>query len=166
MVKNRLNRETNPLPGEKAGFTPQHDSTGAGDFVDTSPINPLPVKMSDGSKVEITNHKETQNVKDVDVKEELALIKQENIEIKNAQAEIITALGESNASLQATNNTLLSVIKDDRLQSDTQVTGSNVGYSRPGNSTGKHNDTFLRIDEVTGKATIYKYIVDKWVELK
>lgn len=44
MVQGRLKRESNPLAGEKAGFTPQHDATGAGEYVNTSPANPLPTK--------------------------------------------------------------------------------------------------------------------------
>lgn len=47
MVRGRLNRESNPAPGTRPGFTPQHDSTGSGDYVNTSPQNPLPV--NDGS---------------------------------------------------------------------------------------------------------------------
>lgn len=44
MTQGRLKREPNPEPGEVAGFTPQHDTTGEGDFKDTSPKNPFPVK--------------------------------------------------------------------------------------------------------------------------
>lgn len=43
MVRGRLKRESNPTPGRRPGFTPQHDSTGSGDYVNTSPQNPLPV---------------------------------------------------------------------------------------------------------------------------
>ena len=43
MVVGRLNRESNPVPGEKPGFTPQHKLPD-GSFIDTGEINPLPTK--------------------------------------------------------------------------------------------------------------------------
>lgn len=45
MVKGRLNRESNPIPGEKPGFLPQHESTVSGEFVVTGENNPFPVKI-------------------------------------------------------------------------------------------------------------------------
>ena len=65
MVKGRLPRESNPLPGDKSGFVASHDTTGAEDYKRTSPLNPLPVKSIGDS-----------NVKDAAVKAELELIKQ------------------------------------------------------------------------------------------
>jgi len=41
MPSGRLLRETNPVPGEKPGFIPQHGD-GNGGYVETSPSNPLP----------------------------------------------------------------------------------------------------------------------------
>ena len=43
MVVGRLNRESNPVPGEKPGFKPQHKLPD-GSFIDTGEINPLPTK--------------------------------------------------------------------------------------------------------------------------
>ena len=65
MVKGRLPRESNPLPGDKSGFAASHDTTGEEDYKRTSPLNPLPVKSIGDS-----------NVKDPAVKAELELIKQ------------------------------------------------------------------------------------------
>jgi len=45
LVKGRLNRESNPVPGEKPGFLPQHESTVSGEFVVTGERNPYPVKV-------------------------------------------------------------------------------------------------------------------------
>src|SRR5690625_2746717 len=42
MVRGRLLRESNPIPKQPAGFRPQHDSSGNEDYVNTSPLNPLP----------------------------------------------------------------------------------------------------------------------------
>lgn len=44
-MKGRLNRESNPVPGEKPGFLPQHESTVSGEFVVTGERNPFPVKI-------------------------------------------------------------------------------------------------------------------------
>ena len=44
-MKGRLNRESNPVPGEKPGFLPQHESTVSGEFVVTGERNPYPVKV-------------------------------------------------------------------------------------------------------------------------
>jgi len=41
MVVGRLNRESNPVPGEKPGFKPQHKLPD-GSFIDTGETNPLP----------------------------------------------------------------------------------------------------------------------------
>jgi hypothetical protein len=41
MPSGRLLRETNPVPGEKPGFIPQHGD-GNGNYVETSLNNPLP----------------------------------------------------------------------------------------------------------------------------
>ena len=65
MVKGRLPKESNPLPGDKSGFVASHDTTGEEDYQRTSPLNPLPVKSIGDS-----------NVKDVAVKSELEAIKQ------------------------------------------------------------------------------------------
>ena len=65
MVKGRLPRESNPLPGDKSGFVASHDTTGEEDYERTSPLNPFPVKSIGDS-----------NVKDAAVKAELELIKQ------------------------------------------------------------------------------------------
>lgn len=65
MVKGRLPRESNPLPGDKSGFVASHDTSGNEDYKRTSPLNPLPVKSIGDS-----------NVKDAEVKAELELIKQ------------------------------------------------------------------------------------------
>lgn len=48
--------------------------------------------------------------------------------IEQTQGQIITALQATNESLLATNDHLSSVIKDDRLQSDTQLIGSIVEH--------------------------------------
>lgn len=64
--------------------------------------------------VNIKNLPSTQNVEDVQVKEELQNIKQ-------IQNEIITSLQTTNESLLATNEHLSSVIENGRLQSDTQL---------------------------------------------
>lgn len=40
----RLRRETNPVPGERPGFTPQHELED-GSFVNTGENNPYPVKV-------------------------------------------------------------------------------------------------------------------------
>jgi len=79
MVVGRLNKESNPVPGEKPGFTPQHKLPG-GSFIDTGETNPLPTKddlvyqqldslkqliddqQSLTKKVEVTNQKATQSV--------------------------------------------------------------------------------------------------------
>jgi len=79
MVVGRLNRESNPVPGEKPGFKPQHKLPD-GSFIDTGEINPLPTKddlayqqldslkqlINDQQtltkKVEVTNQKATQSV--------------------------------------------------------------------------------------------------------
>lgn len=45
MVSGRLNRESNPVPGEKPGFLPQHESETSGEFVVTGERNPYPVKI-------------------------------------------------------------------------------------------------------------------------
>jgi len=75
----RLNRESNPVPGERAGFLPQHKNTD-GSFLDTGKINPLPTnddlvyqqldslkqlindQQTLTKKVEVTNQKATQSV--------------------------------------------------------------------------------------------------------
>lgn len=44
-MKGRLNRESNPVPGEKPGFLPQHESTVSGEFVVTGENNPFPTKI-------------------------------------------------------------------------------------------------------------------------
>ena len=44
-MKGRLNRESNPIPGEKPGFLPQHESETSGEFVVTGERNPFPVKI-------------------------------------------------------------------------------------------------------------------------
>ena len=41
MTTGRLLRESNPVPGEKPGFVPQHGD-GQGNYVETNPNNPLP----------------------------------------------------------------------------------------------------------------------------
>ena len=64
MVKGRLPRESNPLPGDKSGFAASHDTTGEEDYKRTSPLNPFPVKSIGDS-----------NVKDAAVKAELESIK-------------------------------------------------------------------------------------------
>jgi len=79
MVVGRLNRESNPVPGEKPGFKPQHKLPD-GSFIDTGETNPLPTKddlvyqqldslkqlINDQQtltkKVEVTNQKATQTV--------------------------------------------------------------------------------------------------------
>lgn len=43
MTIGRLNRETNPVPGEKSGYTPQH-ALSDGSFVNTGETNPLPTR--------------------------------------------------------------------------------------------------------------------------
>ncbi|MBT2215827.1 hypothetical protein KK120_08695 [Virgibacillus dakarensis] len=59
MVQGRMPRETNPVPGEKPGYTANHDSTGNEDYVRTSPINPLPVN-DDATKTELEEIKQQQ----------------------------------------------------------------------------------------------------------
>lgn len=49
--KGRLIKESNPVPGSRPGFTPQHDSSGDEDYVITSPVNPLPVTGVSGVRV-------------------------------------------------------------------------------------------------------------------
>lgn len=133
MVKGRLKRESNPVPGQGVGFTPQHDSTGNEEYVNTSPVNPLPTKDADTKtelesindklsdvvhvhvdnqvdSIEVINLPSTQNVKDTDVKAELELIKAQQ------------------ASLIASNQQILDRL-DDPI--DTQVTGSNDEYALP-----------------------------------
>ena len=44
-MKGRLNRESNPVPGEKPGFLPQHESETSGEFVVTGERNPFPVRI-------------------------------------------------------------------------------------------------------------------------
>ena len=79
MVVGRLNRESYPVKGTMAGFTPQHKLPD-GSFIDTGEINPLPTKddlvyqqldslkqlINDQQiltkKVEVTNQKSTQTV--------------------------------------------------------------------------------------------------------
>ena len=41
MTTGRLLRESNPVPGEKPGFIPQHGD-GNGNYIETNPNNPLP----------------------------------------------------------------------------------------------------------------------------
>jgi len=45
MVVGRLNRESNPVPGEKPGFKPQHKLPD-GSFIDTGENNPLPTNLT------------------------------------------------------------------------------------------------------------------------
>lgn len=54
-MKGRLNRESNPVPGEKPGFLPQHESETSGEFVVTGERNPYPVKVknTDGQAIPV-----------------------------------------------------------------------------------------------------------------
>jgi hypothetical protein len=61
----RLKRETNPVPGEKPGFLPQHEGKNPDEFVTTGERNPFPVKVKDGN-VQVTG---TVDVRDKVVKE-------------------------------------------------------------------------------------------------
>ena len=90
MVKGRLPRESNPLPGDKSGFVASHDTTGAEDYKRTSPLNPLPVKSIGDS-----------NVKDAAVKAELELIKQ-GIADNKATNDLILEKLDSGVSTQLT----------------------------------------------------------------
>jgi len=84
--------------------------------------------LPETQKVEITNQKESQDVEVTNQPEDYpdTAVKTELESIKGTQAEIISALQSTNENLLATNEHLNSVIKDDRLQSDTQITGSNA----------------------------------------
>ena len=85
MVKGRLPRESNPLPGDKSGFVASHDTTGDEDYKRTSPLNPFPVKSIGDS-----------NVKDAAVKAELESIK--------ATQEAILSKLDSGVNTQLTGN--------------------------------------------------------------
>jgi len=129
------------IDGRQVPFVyPQHKKE-VGGYAETGEDNPLPTydkTVSQGinelktivekrdNKVVIDN--QPTDYPDLAVKQELELIKQENTEIKQAQSDIISALQTSNENLQSTNEALLSVIKDNRLQSDTQLTGSIVEH--------------------------------------
>lgn len=89
--------------------------------------------LPETQKVEITNQKESQDVKVTNQPEDYPdeAVRDELEVIKGTQSEIISALQTTNENLLATNEHLNSVIKDDRLQSDTQVIGSNVEDAIP-----------------------------------
>lgn len=125
-VPGRMNREPNPAPGERPGYTPQYfDNNGYA--VNVTPDTPYPT-MDSGAVEELQTLKQkqadidnkiqqlvegqgnvefpdVQSVKDVDVLSAIETLKQENAEIKHSVAEIL-----------------------DRLDGtfDTQLTGSNV----------------------------------------
>lgn len=83
---------------------------------------PLTEKFSDD--VEVSNFPGDFNVNNLPEDYPDEAVKTELEAIKGTQSEIISAL-------QSTNEVLNSVIKDDRLQSDTQLTGSNVEDAFP-----------------------------------
>ena len=57
----RMNREANPNPGEKAGFTPQYKDND-GNFVDVTPLTPYPVADSSTIYILSTEPKPTEGV--------------------------------------------------------------------------------------------------------
>lgn len=105
MTRGRLKRESNPPYDEQPGFTPQHDSTGQGDFVNTSPLYPLPIK-------------------DVDVKAELELIKIE-------QKKILARLDEPIPTQVTGSN--VELIKE-HLGDDSLLTSNSRGFGYDSNS--------------------------------
>ncbi|MBP1967970.1 hypothetical protein J2Z83_000062 [Virgibacillus natechei] len=88
---------------------------------DVTITNQKDTQTVDGS-VEVDNFPENQPVSDAEVLNKL----NELDAIKETQGQIIDVLQNTNESLLATNEKLSSVIEDGRLQSDTQLTGSNV----------------------------------------
>ena len=178
MVKGRLPRESNPLPGDKSGFVASHDTTGEEDYKRTSPLNPLPVKsIGDGI------------VKDVAVKAELELIKQ-SIADNKATNDLILARLDNPIDTKLTGSNVEQDVKDVAVKSElelikqgiadnkstndlilakldsgvnTQLTGSNVGYSTDDKSLieADKSDTFLELD--TG--VVFIYDGTDWVDL-
>ena len=129
MVVGRLNRESNPVPGEKPGFTPQHKLPD-GSFIDTGEANPLPTKddlvyqeldilkqlISDQQaltkKVEVTNQKFTQTV------DGTVGINNFPTDQKVSDSDVLTKLSELDSKING--------IIDGSTPADTQLVGSSV----------------------------------------
>ena len=110
MVKGRLPRESNPLPGDKSGFVASHDATGEEDYKRTSPLNPLPVTSIGDS-----------NVKDAAVKAELELIKQ-GIADNKATNDLILARLDNPIDAQVTGSNVEEYI----VMNDLDITAGNT----------------------------------------
>lgn len=133
---------------------PQHGTLLRG-YVETGEENPLPTKDELVNKallaLKASLESQETKIKNVKITNQPTdypdeAVKTELEAIKGTQSEIISALQSTNENLLATNEHLNSVIKEDRLQSDTQLTGSNVGYSTDTKPVGKEGDTFVEID--------------------
>src|SRR5699024_8510779 len=111
------------LPGRDV-FEPSEGSDGA-----------LHTKVTDveGNTIDPRDVKLPSDYPDSATLAELQAIKEENTEIKKTQGKIIEALQANNENLMNTNQVLESVIKDNRIQSDAQVTGSKAEYDLPVN---------------------------------
>ena len=143
MVKGRLPRESNPVPGKEPGFVASHDTTGAEDYKRTSPLNPLPVKSIGDS-----------NVKDAAVKAELELIKQ-GIADNKATNDLILEKLDSGVSTQLTGSKVeyMELVENEIVASNSSGTFS----TSAGAVDGVREVTFYISANVKFKADLYVY---------
>jgi len=129
MVVGRLNRESNPVPGEKPGFTPQHKLPD-GSFIDTGETNPLPTnddlvyqqleslkqlindQQTLTKKVEVTNQKATQTV------DGMVGVNNFPIDQKVSDSDVLTKLSELDSKMNG--------IIDGSTPANTQIVGNIV----------------------------------------
>lgn len=193
MVRGRLKRESNPVPGEIPGFTPQHDSTGNGDFVDTSPINPMPTKdsslaakldqlkaIAEGNKVvfpdvQDVNVKNQKAVQTVDGTVDIGNLPETQkvdgtVNVGNQPTDYpdgaaLTELQSIKADIASTKQTQAEILSRLDGTFNTQLTGSKTVLKGDPFPDGKQNNTLLEYDTASGETSIYKYISGDWRKL-